>query len=64
MKVTWVSHGCSIIMDGWTDIRHRPLINIIVSCKNGSYFLRAIDCSGKRKDAKFQYQILKDATEE
>ncbi|KAH9312316.1 hypothetical protein KI387_027351 [Taxus chinensis] len=49
MKVTWVSHGCSIIMDGWTDIRHRPLINIIVSCKDGPYFLRAIDCFGKRK---------------
>ncbi|KAH9291987.1 hypothetical protein KI387_042831, partial [Taxus chinensis] len=64
MKVTWVSHGCSIIMDGWTDIRHRPLINIIVSCKDGPYFLRAIDCSGKRKDVEFQYQILKDAIEE
>ncbi|KAH9302637.1 hypothetical protein KI387_014220 [Taxus chinensis] len=61
MKVTWVSHGCSIIMDGWTDIRHCPLINVIVSCKDGPYFLRAIDCSGKRKDVEFQYQIFKNA---
>ena len=64
MKVTWVSHGCSIIMDGWTDIRHRPLINIIVSCKDGPYFLRAIDCFGKQKDVEFQYQILRNAIEE
>ncbi|KAH9315128.1 hypothetical protein KI387_023755 [Taxus chinensis] len=64
MKVTWVSHGCNIIMDGWTDIRHCPLINIIVSCKDGPYFLRAIDCSGKQKDVEFQFQILKDVIEE
>ncbi len=30
MKCTWVRTGCSIVMDGWTDVRHRPLINIIV----------------------------------
>ncbi|KAH9329297.1 hypothetical protein KI387_001405 [Taxus chinensis] len=64
MRSTWVSHGCSIIMDGWTDIRHHPLINIIVSCREGPYFLRAVDCSGKKKDAEFQFTILRDAIEE
>lgn len=56
--------GCSIIMDGWTDIRQRPLINIIVTCLVGSYFLRAIDCSRKHKDVEFQFHILRDAIEE
>ncbi|KAH9293455.1 hypothetical protein KI387_041340, partial [Taxus chinensis] len=64
MRQTWIRVGCSIIMDGWTDIKHRPLINIIVTCPVGPYFLRAIDCTGKRKDATFQFQILKDAIEE
>ncbi|KAH9289309.1 hypothetical protein KI387_033426, partial [Taxus chinensis] len=64
MRQTWIRVGCSIIMDGWTDIKHQPLINIIVTCPAGPYFLRAIDCTGKRKDATFQFQILKDAIEE
>jgi len=64
LKATWVRSGCSIIMDGWTDIRQRPLINIMVSCSEGPYFLRAIDCSGKKKDAEFQFLLLKEAIEE
>ena len=56
--------GCSIVMDGWTDITKRPLINIIVTCVDGPFFLRAIDCSGKRKDAAFQFELLRDAIEE
>ena len=63
-KQTWVTFGCSIVMDGWTDIAKRPLINIIVTCRDGPYFLRAIDCSGKRKDATFQFELLRDAIEE
>ncbi|KAH9292010.1 hypothetical protein KI387_042802, partial [Taxus chinensis] len=64
MKATWVTTGCNIIMDGWTNIRHHPLINIMVTCTEGPYFLKAIDCSGHVKDADFQFQILRDAIEE
>ena len=52
------------MMDGWTHVRHRPLINIIVTSPAGSYFLKAIYCSGKKKDAEFQFTILRDAIEE
>ena len=64
MRRIWVRTGCSIVMDGWTDVRHRPLINIIVTSPASSYFLRAIDSSGKKKDADFQFTILRDAIEE
>jgi hypothetical protein len=64
MRQTWVREGCSIVMDGWTDIAKRPLINIIVTCREGPFFLRAIDCSGKRKDTTFQFELLRDAIEE
>jgi hypothetical protein len=63
MRAVWEESGCSIIMDGWTDIRHRPLINVIVTCAEGPFFLRAVDCSGHRKDADFQFQILREAIE-
>ena len=64
MRQTWARCGCSIVMDGWTDIAKRPLINIIVTSTAGPFFLRAIDCSGKRKDASFQYELLRDAIED
>jgi hypothetical protein len=32
MRQTWVTAGSSIVMDGWTDIAKRPLINITVTC--------------------------------
>ena len=31
MRQTWARFGCSIVMDGWTDISKHPLINIIVT---------------------------------
>ena len=64
MKACWMESGCSIIMDGWTDISHRPLINIMVTCTEGPYFLKAVDCTGHRKDADFQFHVLREAIEE
>jgi hypothetical protein len=64
LRKSWVVYGCSIVMDGWTNIQQRPLLNIIVTSPKGPYFLRAIDCSGKMKDAAFQFEVLKDAIEE
>ena len=53
LRKSWVVYGCSIVMDGWKNIQKRPLLNIIVTSPKGPYFLRAIDCSGKMKDATF-----------
>lgn len=35
--------GCSIVMDGWTNTRNRPLLNIMVTCSKGPHFLKAIE---------------------
>jgi hypothetical protein len=64
LKQSWILTGCSIVMDGWTNIQQRPLLNIIVTSLAGPYFLRAIDCSGKLKDATFMFEVLKDAIDE
>lgn len=63
MKQTWIRDGLSIIMDGWTNIKCSLFVNIIVTCSIVSYFIRAIDCLGKRKDISFQFKILNDAIE-
>ena len=61
LKGSWSVDGCSIVMDGWTDCRNRPLINIIISSITGPYFLRAIDCSGQEKNDVFLKDQLCDA---
>lgn len=58
IRQVWIRDGCSIIMDGWIGVRHQPLINVIILYPFGSYFLRAIDCLGKRKGANSQFQII------
>ena len=37
--------------DGWTDTRHRALINFLVYCPKGIIFIRSIDASDLVKDA-------------
>eukprot|EP01018_Ginkgo_biloba_P009596 Gb_00241 [translate_table: standard] len=49
LKHAWTIDGCSIVMDGWTDVHNRPLLNIIVST-SGPYFFRAIDYLGQEKN--------------
>ncbi|KAH7290001.1 hypothetical protein KP509_30G027900 [Ceratopteris richardii] len=43
MMGTWEKYGCTIMCDGWTDIRKRNVYNILVHCCKGTMFLRAID---------------------
>lgn len=38
-------YGCTILSDGWTDIRRRSVINILVSCPLGTVFLRGVDAT-------------------
>jgi hypothetical protein len=40
------------------------LLNIIVTSLAKPYFLRAIDCNGKIKDATFMFEVLKDEIDE
>eukprot|EP01018_Ginkgo_biloba_P029096 Gb_01419 [translate_table: standard] len=64
LKHAWSIDGCSIVMDGWTNIRNRPLLNIIMSSTLGPYFFRAIDCSGKKKNTFFFRDVLSVAIDE
>ena len=61
---SWANSGVSIISDGWTDTRRRPLINIIASSPVGAMFLRAEDCSGELKDSHFIADVLISAIEQ
>ncbi|KAJ0511839.1 putative ribonuclease H-like superfamily [Helianthus annuus] len=41
----WVESGCTIMSDGWRDIRHRHLINFLVYCEKRISFLKSVDAS-------------------
>ncbi|KAH7425014.1 hypothetical protein KP509_11G036900 [Ceratopteris richardii] len=66
IKLGWQTYGCSILSDGWSDIRHRHIINIMVSSCLGTYFLKAIDCSraGTRITGEFIFEHIKASIEE
>ena len=43
IRASWGSSGVTIVSDGWTDTRRRPLINIIATSPKGAMFLKAED---------------------
>lgn len=61
---SWGSIGFTIILDGWTDTRRRPLINVITSSTKGAMFTKAKDCLDEIKDSKFIANILISAIEQ
>jgi len=63
IKRGWVTYGCSLISDGWSDVRSRPLQGILVSSRGRSFFVQAIDCSGNLKTASYICDIWADAVE-
>ncbi|CAL9079218.1 unnamed protein product, partial [Musa textilis] len=40
-KESWVTHGCSIMSDAWTDRRRRSIINFMVNCSLGTMFVKS-----------------------
>ena len=63
IRAAWGKYGCSILADGWSDRKKRGIINILVSCPLGTYFLRAVDTgkSGKKTTGSFIYRHIRQA---
>ena len=61
IKETWKHTGCTIISDGWSDMKHRPLINVLVYSPQGVLFVKAIDAMDHTKTSEFIFKILEEA---
>lgn len=48
-KDSWYSQGLSIVSDGWSNVKHNPLINVIAVNSQGAMFMYAEDFSGVEK---------------
>ncbi|KAF3777751.1 hypothetical protein EJ110_NYTH45207 [Nymphaea thermarum] len=63
-KEHWKMHGCSIMLDEWTDTRGRSLINFLVHCPIGKMFLKLTDAPDKVNDAYMLFKLLRDVIKE
>jgi hypothetical protein len=45
IQVSWTKYGCSIMIDGWSDMKQQNIINMLVSSYRRTIFLRSIDTS-------------------
>ncbi|KAH7437282.1 hypothetical protein KP509_05G064000 [Ceratopteris richardii] len=43
MREKWSRYGCTILSDGWRERKNRGIINILVSCPTGTFFLHAVE---------------------
>uniref|UniRef100_A0A803M195 DUF659 domain-containing protein n=2 Tax=Chenopodium quinoa TaxID=63459 RepID=A0A803M195_CHEQI len=64
VKATWKTNGVTIVSDGWSDPRRRPLINLMIASETGPMFMKAIDCSGEIKDKDFIATLLSEVIDE
>ena len=59
----WKHYGCTLMSDGWTDMKGRHLINFLVNSPEGTYFLESVDASGEVHDAHMLADLLEKRIE-
>ncbi|XAR56936.1 hypothetical protein NMG60_11024905 [Bertholletia excelsa] len=63
-KASWAVTGCSILADSWKDTQGRTLINFLVSCPRGIYFVNSVDATDIVEDATNLFMLLDKVVEE
>ena len=58
------TYGVSLCSDGWDNVVHRPLMNIMLSCPVGDIFLNSVDTSGNKKTKEYITGELKKFIEQ
>ncbi|GBG74447.1 hypothetical protein CBR_g18859 [Chara braunii] len=61
---SWARTRCMLQLDGWTDIRGRPHLNVMVSFPTGVLFWKSHCMSGKEKGAAAYFDILPESIHE
>ncbi|MCO5609496.1 hypothetical protein L7F22_063724 [Adiantum nelumboides] len=59
VKEKWKKYGCTIVSDGWSDIRKRPIINFMACSIYGTVFLKSVDTSGEEKSGEYIFGLLR-----
>ncbi|KAI9181329.1 hypothetical protein LWI28_013883 [Acer negundo] len=64
LKASWSITGCSVMADSWNDVHGRTLINFLVSCPRGLYFVSTIEATDVMQDAANIFKLLDKVVEE
>ncbi|XP_010914773.3 uncharacterized protein [Elaeis guineensis] len=64
IKASWATTGCTIIADSWKDVQGQTIVNFLVSCPRGTYFISSIDASDVIKDVTSLFKLLDNVVEE
>ena len=60
IREKWKTIGCTVVSDGWSDTKNRPIINVMATSAYGTVFLKSVDTSGEYKSGEYIFKILKD----
>ncbi|XP_043724638.1 uncharacterized protein LOC122671472 isoform X2 [Telopea speciosissima] len=63
-KASWSITGCTVMADSWKDAQGRMVINFLVSCPRGVYFVSSIDATDIVEDASNLFKLLDKVVEE
>ncbi|XP_057515004.1 uncharacterized protein LOC130796653 [Actinidia eriantha] len=63
LRTTWADTRCTIMGDGWSNRRHRTLINFLVYCPQGITFVKSVDASDSVKDAQLLFKLFQEIIE-
>jgi hypothetical protein len=63
-ELAWKQYGCTLMSDGWTDMRGRHLINFLVNSPEGTYFLESVDASSEVHSATMLADLLQEKIED
>lgn len=64
IKKDWVTTGCTILADSWTDNKLKALINFSVSSPLGTFFLKTVDASPHMKSHRGLYDLFDEVIQE
>lgn len=64
IKTSWKATGCTIMADTWKDVQGRTIINFLVYCPRGTYFISSIDATDIVDDATSLSKALDKVVEE
>ncbi|KAK4273920.1 hypothetical protein QN277_017223 [Acacia crassicarpa] len=60
----WITTGCTIIADTWTDNKSRALINFLVSSPSRTFFHKSVDASAYFKNTKCLAELFDSVIQE
>ncbi|KAF3774025.1 hypothetical protein EJ110_NYTH51916 [Nymphaea thermarum] len=64
LKLSWKATGCSVMANGWTNIKNKTLVNFLVYCPLGTMFLKSVDLSDTPKTVDVLFGIFDKVIEE